>query len=252
MLGRLRVVVAHTGRDVCHRPPPRRAARLRRPRRGRRGRRTGRRWSRGSVVGILTGLSSLAVVLAPVVMAWLVEPLATGNGWHAMGTGAALWLLISGAQLAPVGHHLARPPPGLALLVAVACSGRARRWSTSPPTASTGGARCRARSPPRWVPGGRGTPSPSRAPSACRRGAVPGHAAVARAARGGRAAAGARARPAAGGPRRPRRARSAAGFAWLPDAVRRAVRPGLVGAGVLLGVGCRRGPRDGRACPGTR
>ena len=27
------------------------------------------------------------------------------------------------------------------------------------------------------------------------------------------------------------------GFAWLPDAVRRAVRPGLVGAGVLLGVG---------------
>ena len=40
-------------------------------------------------------------------------------------------------------------------------SGRARRWSTSRPTASSGGACSRVRSRPRSVPGGPGMPSPS-------------------------------------------------------------------------------------------
>ena len=60
----------------------------------------GSRWWRAAVVGVLTGLTSLVVVVAPVVLAWLVEPLATGDGWQAAGTGAALWLLVSGAHLA--------------------------------------------------------------------------------------------------------------------------------------------------------
>ena len=35
----------------------------------------GSRWWRGAIVGVLTGLTSLVVVVAPVVLAWLVEPL---------------------------------------------------------------------------------------------------------------------------------------------------------------------------------
>ena len=37
--------------------------------------------------------------LVPVVLAWLLDPLATGSAWPAVGTGAALWLLVSGAHL---------------------------------------------------------------------------------------------------------------------------------------------------------
>ncbi len=111
-------------------------------------------------VGLLTGLTSLLVVLAPVVLAWLVEPLATGDGWQAAGTGAALWLLVSGAHLATGEVTLSLVPllGTAALARRWPGSARARRWSTCPPTVSTGGARCRARSPPRSVPGGRGMP----------------------------------------------------------------------------------------------
>ena len=56
-------------------------------------------WWRGGVVGVVTGLGSPLLVVAPVVLAWLVEPLATGTAWQAVGTGSALWLLVSGAHL---------------------------------------------------------------------------------------------------------------------------------------------------------
>jgi hypothetical protein len=85
---------------------------------------TGAPWWRGAVVGVLTGLASLVVVVAPVVLAWLVEPLSTGDGWQAAGTGAALWLLTSGAHLA-IGEVTVSLVPllGLALLVALAWLG---------------------------------------------------------------------------------------------------------------------------------
>ena len=38
-------------------------------------------WWRGGVVGVVTGLGSALLVVAPVVLAWLVEPLATGTVW---------------------------------------------------------------------------------------------------------------------------------------------------------------------------
>ena len=81
----------------------------------------GRAWRRGAVAGLVTGLASLLLVLGPTVIAWLVEPLATGTVWDAVGTGTALWLLTSGAHLTagPVTISVV-PLLGLALLVVVA------------------------------------------------------------------------------------------------------------------------------------
>ena len=44
---------------------------------------------RGALVGLATGLGSFALVAVPVVLAWLLDPLATGSAWPAVGTGAA-------------------------------------------------------------------------------------------------------------------------------------------------------------------
>lgn len=80
-----------------------------------------RAWRRGALTGVVTGLASLLLVLLPAVIAWLVEPLATGTPWDAVGTGAALWLLTSGAHLTsgPVTLSLV-PLLGVALLVVMA------------------------------------------------------------------------------------------------------------------------------------
>ena len=199
----------------------------------------GSTWRRGAVVGVLTGLTSLLVVAAPVVLAWLVEPLATGDGWQAAGTGAALWLLVSGAHLA-LGEVTVSLVPllGLALLVGVAWLG-AREAMVD---VSTDGEHWRGTLP---------------RPLAAALGAWWGGYAVAVAAAVGLAVAGpfrvtptsvvvpavlvpllalglalrpvSRDDPDVLGPR--------LGFAWVPDGVRRAVRPGLVGAGILLGIG---------------
>lgn len=76
---------------------------------------------RGVLVGLATGLGSLALVGVPVVLAWLLDPLATGDAWPAVGTGAALWLLISGAHLTTGDVVVSLVPLlGLALLVLVA------------------------------------------------------------------------------------------------------------------------------------
>lgn len=76
---------------------------------------------RGVLVGLGTGLVSLALVAVPVVLAWLLDPLATGSAWPAVGTGAALWLLVSGAHLTAGAVVLSLVPLlGLALLVVVA------------------------------------------------------------------------------------------------------------------------------------
>ena len=196
-------------------------------------------WVRGAVVGLLTGLTSLVVVLAPVVLAWLVEPLATGDGWQAVGTGAALWLLVSGAHLA-IGEVTVSLVPllGLALLVAVAWLG-AREAMVD---VSTDGEHWRGTLP---------------RPLAAALGAWWAGYAVAVGVAVGLAVAGpfrvtplslvvpvllvpllalvlalrpvSRDDPDVLGPR--------LGFAWLPDSVRRSVRPGLVGAAILLAVG---------------
>jgi len=200
---------------------------------------SGRPWWRGLVVGVLTGLTSLVVVLTPVMLAWLVEPLATGDGWHAAGTGAALWLLTSGAHLA-IGEVTVSMVPllGLAVLVGLAWLGAreamvdvstdGEHWQgTLPrPLAATLGA---------WWAGYaaavctgvglclagpfRATPASLVLPLVV----VP-VTALALALRPV-----AREDPDVLGVR--------LGFAWVPDSVRRALRPGLAGAGALLCAG---------------
>ncbi len=56
-------------------------------------------WWRGVVIGLVTGVASLLLVGAPVVLAWLVDPLSVGTVWEAVGVGAALWVLLSGGHL---------------------------------------------------------------------------------------------------------------------------------------------------------
>ena len=76
---------------------------------------------RGALVGVGTGLASLALVMVPVVLAWLLDPLATGGAWPAVGTGAALWLLVSGGHLTAGAVVVSLVPLlGLALLAVVA------------------------------------------------------------------------------------------------------------------------------------
>jgi hypothetical protein len=81
-------------------------------------------WWRAAVVGLVTGLASLLVVLAPVVLAWLTDPIDGSTLWQAVGTGAAFWLLSSGAHLSvgPIALSLV-PLLALALLVIVARRG---------------------------------------------------------------------------------------------------------------------------------
>jgi hypothetical protein len=199
----------------------------------------GSRWWRGAIVGVLTGLFSLAVVVAPVVLAWLVEPLSSGDGWQAAGTGAALWLLVTGAHLTLGAVTISLVPLlGLALLVGVAWLG-AREAMVD---VSTDGEHWRGTLP---------------RPLAAALGAWWAGYALAVVGAVGLSVAGPfrvtpmslvvpvvvvpllalvlALRPAAHDD--PDVLGARLGFAWLPDAVRRAVRPGLVGAGVLLGVG---------------
>ena len=196
-------------------------------------------WRRGLVVGVLTGLTSLVVVLAPVVLVWLVEPLRTGDGWQVVGTGAALWLLVSGAHVG-IGEVTISLVPllGLALLVAVAWLG-AREAMVD---VSTDGEHWRGTLPRplagalgAWWAGyaaavalavGLTTGGPFRvAPTSL---VVPlllvPLLALALALRPV-----ARDDPEVLGPR--------LGLPWLPDTVRRGLRPGLAGAGLLLAIG---------------
>ena len=199
----------------------------------------GSRWLRAGGVGLLTGLTSLLVVLAPVVVAWLVEPLATGDGWQAAGTGAALWLLVSGAHLDTGGVALSVVPLlGTVALLGVAWLGAREAmvdvstdgehwWGTLPrPLAAALGAWWAGYALAVGVAVGLTVAGPFRVtplslvlpvvvlpllalvlalrPVAADDPGVLGH---------------------------------RLGLAWLPDSVRRAVRPGLLGAGVLLGAG---------------
>lgn len=81
-------------------------------------------WVRPAVIGLVTGVASLLVVVVPVVLAWLVEPITGGTAQQAAGTGAALWLLSSGAHLSmgPLTISLV-PLLGLAVLVLIARRG---------------------------------------------------------------------------------------------------------------------------------
>ncbi|MFQ6171864.1 DUF6350 family protein [Oryzobacter sp. R7] len=78
-------------------------------------------WWRGVVIGLVTGLASLVLVGAPVVLAWLVDPLATGTAWQPVGTAAALWFLVSGGHVVADGALFSLVPLlGLAALVLLA------------------------------------------------------------------------------------------------------------------------------------
>lgn len=199
----------------------------------------GSRSVRGAVTGLLTGLTSLVVVLAPVLLAWLVEPLSTGNGWQAAGAGAALWLLVSGAHLTTgaVAFSLV-PLLGTAALVGVAWLGAREAmvdvstdgdywWGTLPrPLAAALGAWWAGYAVAVGVAVGLSVAGPFRVnpvslvlPVVV----VPLLALVLAL------------RPVAQDD--PDVLGDRLGFAWVPDTVRRAVRPGLAGAGVLLAIG---------------
>ncbi len=199
----------------------------------------GSRWLRAAGVGVMTGLTSLLVVLGPVVLAWLSEPLATGDGWQAAGTGAALWLLVSGAHLDTGGVALSVVPLlGTAALLVVAWLGAREAmvevstdgdhwWGTLPrPLAAALGAWWAGYAAAVGVAVGLTLTGPFRVTALSLLlpvVVVPLLALVLAL------------RPVAAddpdvlGPR--------LGFAWLPDSVRRAMRPGLAGAAVLLGAG---------------
>ena len=83
-------------------------------------------WLRAATIGLLTGAASLLVVLVPVLLAWLVEPVVDGTAGQAVGTGAALWLLASGAHLS-IGPVPVSLVPLLALAVTVLVAGRGAR-----------------------------------------------------------------------------------------------------------------------------
>ncbi len=87
---------------------------------------TGLSWLRPAAIGLLTGVVSLLVVVAPVVLTWLVEPIAGGTVRQAAGTGAALWLLGSGAHLS-LGPLTVSLVPLLALAVNVLIARRGAR-----------------------------------------------------------------------------------------------------------------------------
>jgi len=199
----------------------------------------GRPWWRGLLAGVMTGLTSLVIVVAPVLLAWLVEPLSTATGWQAAGTGGALWLLASGAHpvIGEVTLSLV-PLLGTALLLAVAWLGAREAmvdvstdgeywWGTLPrPLAASLGAWWAGYAVGVGVAVGLSVAGPMRvAPLSLVLPVVvvPLVALVLAL------------RPVAIddpdvlGPR--------LGFAWVPDTVRRAVRPGLTGAAVLLGCG---------------
>lgn len=199
----------------------------------------GSTWRRGLLVGVLTGLTSLVVVVAPVALAWLVEPLSTGDGWQVVGTGAALWLLVSGAHVA-IGEVTISLVPllGLALLVALAWLGAreamvdvstdGEHWRGTLPRALAGALAA-------WWGGyaavvalavGLTTGGPFRVSpfSVVVPAVLVPLVALAVALRPV-----ARDDPEVLGPR--------LGLPWLPDTVRRAVRPGLAGAALLLAVG---------------
>ncbi len=196
-------------------------------------------WWRGGIVGVVTGLGSALLVVAPVVLAWLVEPLATGTVGQAVGTGSALWLLVSGAHLvAGEVTFSVVPLLGWGVLVGAAwCGAREAMVDVSTDGEYWRGLlpRSLAAALAAWwagyalvvgaavvVAGG----GPFRiAPLSL---AVPLLVlpAVATALALRRVA---RDDPDVVGPR--------LGFAWVPDVVLRGLRPGLFGAGVLLLVG---------------
>lgn len=196
-------------------------------------------WPRGLAVGVVTGLASLALVLAPVLIAWLVEPLATGTAWDAVGTGAALWLLTSGAQLVAGSAVISVAPLlGLALLVVLARYGVREamvdvstdgdHWHgllPAPLTASLGA----------WWGGYAGVVGLAVALAATGPFDVTPVTVLVPAALVPLAAIVIALRPVV--LEDPDVLGRRAGLPWVPDAVRRGIRPGLAGVAMLLGVG---------------
>lgn len=75
-------------------------------------------WRRSGMLGMLTALVSSALVLVPVVLAWRQDPLAGSGAGGALGVGASLWLLASGARLTAGAATLSLTPLlGLAVVV---------------------------------------------------------------------------------------------------------------------------------------
>lgn len=196
-------------------------------------------WWRGVVIGFVTGVASLLLVAAPVVLSWLVDPLATGTAWQAVGTGASLWFLLSGGHLL-AGTTLVSLVPllGLALLVLLARVGvreamvdvstDGEHWGALLPRELAGAVSA-------WWGGyllavavavGLATAGPFRVDplSVVGPGVLLPLAAVALALRPVL-----RDDPDVLGP--------ALDLPWVPDDVRRGLRPGLAGAGLMLGLG---------------
>ncbi len=79
-------------------------------------------WRRGAVVGVTTGLLSVALVVGPTLLAWSqAPPRGAGGAGEALAVGAGLWLLAAGAHVTAGDAGIAMTPLlGLALLVVLA------------------------------------------------------------------------------------------------------------------------------------
>lgn len=196
-------------------------------------------WWRGVVIGLVTGIASLVVVGAPVVLAWLVDPLASGTAWRSVGTAAALWFLVSGGHVVTEGALFSLVPLlGLAGLVLLARVGvREAMVDVSTDGEHWGGLLPRplAAAVGAWWAGyvvavgaavGLTTAGPFR---------VDGDSLVAPAVLVPLAAIALALRPVVRDD--PDVLGPVFDLSWLPDAVRRGLRPGLVGALWLLGTG---------------
>lgn len=71
---------------------------------------------RAGLLGLATALASLAVVLVPSVLAWALDAKSSGGFGNVLAVGAALWLLVHGAQLSVGSVSIALVPLLLALV----------------------------------------------------------------------------------------------------------------------------------------
>lgn len=88
--------------------------------------------ARDVLVGLVTGLLSLLVVLAPTVLGWMLDPRPGGSFGEPLGAAASLWLLVQGAHLGAGATTIAFVPLVLgALAVWGAARGAGRALETA-------------------------------------------------------------------------------------------------------------------------
>src|SRR3954462_7292843 len=96
--------------------------------------------------------ASLVAVLAPVVLAWVVDSAGRGTWVQAVRLALALWLLAQHGGLTVDGGHIGLVPIGLALIPLAGCWSGARRLSRVRDPKAEAIAAGATRSAPSWPP----------------------------------------------------------------------------------------------------